>query len=119
MGHLNKLRLLNEDEIVMGCKIKIEMDRTVSVPYFISTYARFEHDENLARKVHAKLLESKKYTTSHEVDDYGYPFIKYANLTFWERNQFMKDVVLIVMGVIAGQLLPDIPKLIQSVMIHK
>ena len=90
-------RFLNEDEILMGCKIKLESDRTVSVGKFINTYARLNTDKELIRKIHARLLESKKYTESHEIDKYGFSIIKYSNKkSFKERNPSLWDFILIV-----------------------
>lgn len=112
MNEMDDYRLLNGEEILLGCKIILETQRTVSVGKFIKTYARLENDTDLMRKVHAKLLEDKKYTASHEIDKYGFPIIKYSNKSYGERNPIAGEVMKFIIIALITLLIDRVVRLL-------
>ena len=96
------LRTLNEDEILLVCKIKLKDDRNISVGKVIMRYARLEKDMQLFRKIHSRLLETDKYEETNEIDKFGLNHLRYkVRKSFIERNWYIKDILKWAIPIIA------------------
>ena len=97
---------MTDQEIVKRCEKQIKKYRSISVGHFMDTILKIGRDKMTARRIKARLLENPKYMEDSEIDADGLHRIRYAaKKPLVERYWLAKEIIIAVVGAIAGYLL--------------